>query len=447
MPGVLLGMLLAIIAGIATFVVKGMALLKRFNFGLCSGRRPEPAAPPAVSDWLAEMIEVAAGRMKRGAEPPKQPLTFADLWKAFGTSNLEEPDARDIDLRVMTTNLSMRRPNVLPDLGDKNYFFKESDFRQILPDWIVDYMVDRAKKADAGAGTDTDYYYFLPPAELPVVVAARMSLSFPFIISPVPLYRHDYSMGSKNPELCKLLFSDGGISSNFPIHFFDALLPRRPTFGVALEDFDEGRPKRRVRLPMDADEGQWIAIKHIDTAFGFLMSIIGAAKDWQDTLQSALPGYRERIVHAYLKDTEGGLNLNMPEPTIKLLVDLGDRAGSLLGGRDPDPANKDDKKPFDFDDHRWRRFLIAFARLEETLEGTSVRWGASGSGAFGDFIKDKIVAPPSYQGPTPAWRTEVFDRFDALMRHVASWQGKPLRSDPRGRIPKPATDMRITPKP
>jgi predicted acylesterase/phospholipase RssA len=29
-------------------------------------------------------------------------------------------------------------------------------------------------------------------------------------------------------------FSDGGIASNFPIHFFDAWLPRRPTFGVNL---------------------------------------------------------------------------------------------------------------------------------------------------------------------------------------------------------------------
>ena len=38
-----------------------------------------------------------------------------------------------IDLRMMTTNLSMQRPNVLPDLGDRNYIFKEADFRALFP--------------------------------------------------------------------------------------------------------------------------------------------------------------------------------------------------------------------------------------------------------------------------------------------------------------------------
>ena len=62
-----------------------------------------------------------------------------------------------------------------------------------------------------------------------------MSLSFPLLISAVPLYAIDYERAraaERAPEVC--WFSDGGISSNFPVHFFDSPLPSRPTFAVNL---------------------------------------------------------------------------------------------------------------------------------------------------------------------------------------------------------------------
>ena len=172
----------------------------------------------AVSDWLAEMIEVAAGRMVRGAKPPAAPLTFSDLWKAYPVPDAEGRDPRAIDLRVMTTNLSMRRPHVLPDLGDRNFYFREADFRRIVPDWVVDSMIDETKKKVVDG---LSYYPFPLPENVPVVVAARMSLSFPFVISAVPLYRFDFPNIEKGGAPSKILFSDGGISSNFPIHFFE----------------------------------------------------------------------------------------------------------------------------------------------------------------------------------------------------------------------------------
>jgi hypothetical protein len=89
-----------------------------------------------------------------------------------------------------------------------------------------------------------------------------MSLSFPILLSAVPLYTICASALGKDGELTsdaskkiekeretwadikdshevpeilqKNWFSDGGICSNFPIHFFDDWLPNRPTFGITL---------------------------------------------------------------------------------------------------------------------------------------------------------------------------------------------------------------------
>ncbi|MEN3033093.1 hypothetical protein PWG68_20400, partial [Chromobacterium amazonense] len=90
------------------------------------------------------------------------------------------------------------------------------------------------------------------------------SLSFPLLISAVPLHepsrrerRCEPTAPAADPEhnvadsmegltsagqacgpvitafrIC--WFSDGGISSNFPIHLFDAALPRWPTFAINL---------------------------------------------------------------------------------------------------------------------------------------------------------------------------------------------------------------------
>ena len=58
-------------------------------------------------------------------------------------------------------------------------------------------------------------------------VAARLSLSFPVLLSAIPLYDEQ---GTQH------WFSDGGICSNFPLHFFDSPLPRWPTFGLDLQD-------------------------------------------------------------------------------------------------------------------------------------------------------------------------------------------------------------------
>ena len=118
----------------------------------------------------------------------------------------------------------------------------------------------------------------------------------------------------------------------------------------------------------------------------FLMRLVYSAKDWQDNLQSILPGYRERIVHVVLKPDEGGLNLTMNRQTIEKLVDYGKRAGSLL---------RDD---FNLEEHRWRRFLVSMARMEETMEEVASAY-AQVPGQFGAFLEDFMRDRAPYRQP------------------------------------------------
>jgi hypothetical protein len=302
---------------------------------------------------------------------------------------------------------------------------------------------EELKLAKPAAKEDPPGYYRFPvDGDLPLIVAARMSLSFPILFSTVPLYRRDFPHEKGGPPIMqRMLFSDGGLSSNFPVHFFDALLPNRPTFGISLEAFSEYEPDRRVHLPMDAGGGMWLDCLEIGNLPNFLMSLVNAAKDWQDRLQSTLPGCRERIASAYLKDEEGGLNLTMTSDQIANLVDVGERAGGLMIGT---PLSTFDEQPFDFDDHRWRRYLVAFARLEETLEQAAESW-FNMRNSTREFIADYMRAPRSYHASPMQWRGDVFERFDALMKVVQNWNGVSLREQSEKWIPKPRTTMRITP--
>ena len=394
-PAFFLALLLGPLFGLVSLTLRSKADLKALGYGLCPGRTQDGKPEPALSDWLADTIEEAAGRVVDDKRA-KAPLTFGDLWVGGDGANKGTAEKPSIDLKMMTTNLSMKRPHVIPvagegaaSLGDKNYYFSPDEFRVLFPDWIVDHMVDVSAPFEGDANLRT----FPLSKDLPIVVATRMSLSFPFLISAVPLYRRDFGAEGKDAATVKVYFSDGGITSNFPVHFFDALLPRRPTFGISLDTYDPRRRATRVRLPMKAGAGRWIPIAPIAGLADFAKSIVYSAKDWQDELQSVLSGYRERIVHIYLDDKEGGLNLAMSQSLIESLTEYGDRAGRLLVGRNVIPP---DEAPFDFDAHRWRRFLVAFARIEETLGKTADVWK---NGGFGDFITKYAVAPESYKIP------------------------------------------------
>lgn len=149
-------------------------------------------------------------------------------------------------------------------------------------------------------------------------------------------------------------FTDGGICSNFPIHFFDRWLPTRPTFGINLtsmppEALEGHKVKERhfshgqegtdagdmshmtdaVYLPKAGDlpSPQWSDVPNM---FEFCHLIFDTAREHLDYSQSLLPSYRERIVQIRFNKNQGGMNLAMDPNTIKSIVSNGREAGQKV---------------------------------------------------------------------------------------------------------------------
>ena len=421
------GLLLALtglVAGVVWRMVKAANTdLVGSDFGLCPGIRQPYSSRDGFTDWLARLIDEAAGNETGG------PLTFGDL--------AAPPDGRPaIQLAMMTTSLMEKRPYTLPMPEDHRFVFEKSEWDRIFPERVMAFLTTQCDRFTPPAGEAGEYYHFPDLARLPLIVGARMSLSFPLLISAVPLWRRDFTLleEAERNKLRRCLFSDGGLSSNFPIHFFDRLLPNTPTFAISLDDYDEKRNRDDVWLPASSGSGSQLPVQPFDGLGGFLMRLLMSAKDWQDNLQSTLPGYRERIAHVVLKPEEGGLNLTMDEATIRKLVNYGERAGETLCDE------------FDLDGHRWRRFLVALARMEETLDEVAKAYEGvpSGPEAFGDFLKRYSGEAASYRQDATRL-AEMLKRGAELAASGAAWRAKPTIRE--GNIPKPATNLRITPKP
>ncbi|MGB8605049.1 hypothetical protein [Bradyrhizobium sp.] len=424
------GLLLALMGVIAGVIWR---LLKAANtdlvandFGLCPGIRQPYASGEGFTDWLARLIDEAAG-----FEKADRPLTFGDL--------VAPPGGRPpIQLAMMTTSLMEERPYTLPfPAEDRRFVFEKSEWDRIFPGRVMAFLAGVCEPFTPPAGETGEYYYFPDPARLPLIVGARMSLSFPFLISGVPLWRRDFTLAeeAEQDKLRRCFFSDGGLSSNFPIHFFDHLLPNSPTFAISLDEYDAKRDRGdNVWLPSSAGSGSQLPVLPFDGLGGFLMRLLMSAKDWQDNLQSTLPGYRERIAHVVLKPEQGGLNLAMSEATIRKLVNYGEQAGTTL------------RDKFDLDAHRWRRFLVAMARMEETLDEVAKAYEGvpGGPEAFGDFLG-------RYSGETASYKQDATRLAEMLKRGAElAASGTNWRAEPRireGNIPKPPTNLRITPKP
>lgn len=441
--GLLVAVLGLIGAIVGRFVYAAGVELVNNDYGLCPGIRQPFSSAEAFTDWLTRLIDEAAGRSKG-----QDPLTFGDL------ANL--PSGK-VNLAMMTTSLMEERPYTLPMLGSHHataapeppptagatgagghhlFVFKRSEWEKLFPARVMEYLLRNCPPFTPPAGESGEFYYFPDEAHLPLVVATRMSLSFPGLICAVPLWRHDFTLEPKERDkLQRCLFSDGGLSSNFPIHFFDHLLPNHPTFAITLDEYDERRNRDAVWLPSTAGSGSSIPILPFSGLPDFLYRLVNSAKDWQDSLQSVLPGYRERIVHVVLKPDEGGINLNMDAATVAKLAKYGEDAGDILCTQ------------FDLDAHRWRRFLVAMARMEETLDevATSYYSVTGGTEDFEDFLKRYPQVASHYTQKNPGVLAAMLTRGKQLANAGTAWRTPPRIRD--GYIPQPPTNLRITPKP
>jgi hypothetical protein len=241
-------------------------------------------------------------------------------------------------------------------------------------------------------------------------------------------------------------FSDGGICSNFPLHLFDSPLPKWPTFGINLGDL---RPDRdtRVWTPQSNRAGVAHLWSRIGTESGigrtaqFFSSMFGAARNWMDNLQSMVPGYRDRVVHVYLDEHEGGLNLNMPKEVLDALSGYGTLAGRKLIDRFLEGT--DDGKPtvMTWDNHRWIRYRSTMALLETFLAdfAYSVEHPEPGDKNFFELIARETGVPPASYPLNEQQRSEAADTTRSFM--AAGQKDKGLAAG----APKPTPALRVRP--
>ncbi len=327
-----------------------------------------------LTNWLTSYLNELSG-----LDPAGRPLTFGDLYSAPSPTaqSAVSTQVPGVNLEMMTTALNLGRPYRLPFRDpDQMFYFSPADFRQLFPETVIDHMLknEPARKGFRPVTEDGEALIAFPaPEHLPVVVATRMSLSFPLLISAVPLYAVDYTLkrneGSTSPVADRCWFSDGGECSNLPVHFFDSAVPRWPTFAIDLKGFHPDYPKEEdaVYLPKAgrAVQQEWVRFEQpgeFGSLAGFFGAILNAMQTWQDTRQSLLPGVRDRMIHISQRPSEGGLNIDMDRDTILRLSDRGRRAGEVLVQEFSQSGSPRWKE------HRWARFLTALAGTDDWMK-------------------------------------------------------------------------------
>lgn len=452
------GLLIAavgLVGGVAVGLYKDLRQLPAAGFGLCSGAGTKDSDDPALTPWLHETLQNLAGRT---VEDP--PVTFGDL------------DEAGITLRLMTTNLSRRQPMAMP-WSTQSYFFDAREFRTLFPESVVAAM---ERSAVEPATTEKSWFSavralqraplvpFSAAKDLPILVAVRMSLSFPGLIAAVPLHTVDHSRAENKQQVAALRagrsdhpeastqdgasdvagltlqrnwFSDGGICANLPLHFFDSALPRRPTFAINLASFPPGWDEDvsefdKSYLPgsnaggLSRRQSKW-APEGIGALKEFALSIVETARTWVDEGQQFIPGYRDRIVTIFHSPQEGGMNLNMTEKSVLSLSERGRGAAQRLvttfAGEEPGRVPTQG-----WDNHRWIRFRTQMAAISDTF--ASLRTGfegqSPGTTPYSEWVG--IADDCEADGPLPSYpvegvrRAAMNSRTQALMETAREWQ-------------------------
>jgi predicted acylesterase/phospholipase RssA len=444
----LLAVVAGVLAAVASEAARRVGELPENNFGLCPGNdRDNDARNPPLTRWLTSLIDELAGKGNG------EPLTFGDLWSLDAPPDEPEddllPKKRGVNLQMMTTNLSQRRPYSLPFEAGEMFWFDSQELLDFFPRRIVNHMVRHSPGPTPGP--EGHQLFELPEAkDLPVVVATRLSLSFPGLICAVPLYaiNHAPQIVSAVPERC--WFSDGGITSNFPVHFFDAPIPRWPTFAIDLLPLTPDRKLvedqcENVWLPETNDAGvaeAWVgwedkpSLKQL-SAFG--ISIFRTAQNWIDNLQMRGAGYRDRIAHVRLAEDEGGMNLKMDSLQIERLAERGACAARKLAERfsaKPPPRTK-----LSWDNQRWIRYRTYMELLER--KGREARRGYQDD-LNGRPLSSLADRPPDFPWQTPEQAKFARSATAAQLELFKEWQddGQTFAAG----APRPATEPWAIPR-
>lgn len=470
--------------GAAICAVLRVARVARRNLlGLCSGLSVrKDADAPALTEWLHEVLQTLSGKAL------SEPLLFDDLWCAPRYPREPETETT-ISLQMITTSVSHHEPRTLP-FTDATFWFLREEFDLLFPGAVVDAMVAMAGAPDRVGGKD---YYRLPgKGRMPVLVAMRMSLSFPLLISAVPLHEPvarrtlpggtegdalDESEDTRETTLSQSTdslttggeaplsliegfrvcwFSDGGVSSNFPLHLFDAPLPRWPTFAINLvypQSNDDAPSVESPEPPNAQDKAEaavWLPLHNnrgwqrsyssiarplaLAEVSGFVFGIVSTMQNWRDLLQSRAPGQRDRIVHVALDKVEGGMNLDMSQDILDNISLKGTIAGERL-------------YQFSFDNHywvRWRnvasglqRYTIRIATSAKTVPAIPAYEAAFAT------VRTGTPSPVSYKFRSAEAQVAAQKLYADLVARGEEWAD--LGPDLGDGTPRPLPQMQITP--
>jgi predicted acylesterase/phospholipase RssA len=428
----------AIVSGVlATLLVVGVIifvelrfLLPHNMFGIVRGLRTLPWHGPGLTDWLSEKIDTLAG-----GTAGTHPVTFQDLIDLPGPEVPSPKREHPIHLRMVASCLSLAKPFEFP-LTSKNFFFERKAWEKLFPTYVISALVRATSMRDTPRGT-----VFPPPVEdgewndtiedqqafnrglfrlpigtrLPVIVAVRMSLSFPMLLSAVPLWKHDTgvpvpvkrSRANRTKSPFRLhWFMDGGLCSNFPLNLFEEALPTKPTFAINLGRFDDDSlesfddESKNVVYAQALADGARPPYRDIG-AFGrktvprFAASVFDTMRNWQDNSFVTMPGYRDRIVQILQSKREGGLNLSMDRTDITRLANRGAFGAAALAKRfRPYAPGVDKPPPNGWEIQIWTRYRSLLAVLPSFLS-----WYKDGRKLVQPDLADDRFGYPLKAGP------------------------------------------------
>ena len=358
---------------------------------------------------------------------------------------------------MITSDISRNRTAQLPFLETPSpIYIEKAVLERYFPRSVAAWMEDQRGTYDEHVEQRDDVFRLPHPQNIPVIFGARLSLSFPVLLSALPLLTPDFAKGAElsgHIPLRRLWFSDGGLTSNFPVHFFDSPVPSRPTFCLNLIDYDAGAPdpdadqrgmpeagaregirdaKKSVTLARDPERSArnriappagdpqpndpvWKLVSMSRgnrmspapfTAFDmgsgsgpidFLQTLMNTARCWSDNQLLLAPGVRDRVVNILLRNDEGGLNLDMSAGAIAELDFRGRAAGLLISARfDPsassDPATGEASAER-FANHRWvryRNFMTAFEDIARRF-ALSRRGSDAAATSRGESLLDPMI--------------------------------------------------------
>ncbi|SDT15340.1 Patatin-like phospholipase [Friedmanniella luteola] len=450
---------LLVLGSVAVSVLGLLGRAKTHRFGLVAGSstRPDGSAdtgyldgrfarlmgmprvtvPLNLVDWLDRCLRELAGT--------SEVLRFGHLWDARYAAAGErpaalaaaldragaEPDHRMVNLELMASELVHRVPYRFPlPPGGEQLYVSRGELTGVFPADVVDALtagppLRGGRDLDSGALLG-DLHPLPAAADLPVVFAVRISLAFPGLFEALHLYRaaapvavrDDFggalrhtgtrlrypagpADGPGSTWVQELWFTDGGVTSNFPIHFFDSVLPRWPTVGINLGAHPRGFGHQDVYLPSDQQASHGVPAPMGAGLLGFLAAVVDTARTWRDTAQTFLPASKGRVAWVRQRPDEGGSNLFMPRDRIAALALRGAVAGARLRRRFAADGQ--------WQRHQWLRLRAGLdnlarlhARVEAALRDPQYAQFTRGREAGRAAVSRMVGALAEQADPTPA---------------------------------------------